>query len=195
MISISCRCAAPKIAGPRPGREVVLQPELRQQVPGPPGEVAPVEEDAGTAAELAHEQVLRDREVRDDVRLLVDDADAGRVRVGRRAEVLRRPVNLQAPASGRCTPSMMRISVDLPAPFSPTSASTSPARMPSDTSDSACTTPKRLETPLHGEERTRLRRLLGGGGRIGEAVPCRHLWQIRSLYCAKLAAVIRSGVT
>ena len=41
----------------------------------------------------------------------------------------------------------MRISVVLPAPFSPRIASTSPARMSRSTSRSACTSPKRRETP------------------------------------------------
>src|SRR5271165_7020982 len=40
---------------------------------------------------------------------------------------------------------MILISVDLPAPLSPASASTSPAASDSDTRSSACTPPKRLE--------------------------------------------------
>ena len=50
------------------------------------------------------------------------------------------------PASGRMTPETIRPRVDLPAPFSPTSACTEPARAPSDTSLSALVSPKCLET-------------------------------------------------
>src|SRR5262245_39174691 len=45
-------------------------------------------------------------------------------------------------------PEMILISVDLPAPLSPTSATTSPAYTSKSTWSSACTAPKRLETPL-----------------------------------------------
>src|SRR5436309_578066 len=43
---------------------------------------------------------------------------------------------------------MLLIRVDLPAPLSPTSAITSPARTSKSTSVSACTTPNDFETPL-----------------------------------------------
>ena len=51
------------------------------------------------------------------------------------------------PVNCRSRPPRMRISVVLPAPFSPRIASTSPARMSRSTSRSACTSPKRRETP------------------------------------------------
>src|ERR1700751_747256 len=44
-------------------------------------------------------------------------------------------------------PEMVLTSVDLPAPLSPTSATTSPGRTSKSTSWSACTGPKRLLTP------------------------------------------------
>ena len=50
------------------------------------------------------------------------------------------------PASSRCAPLMHLISVDLPAPLSPSRASTSPARTSSATSSSASTAPKRFVT-------------------------------------------------
>ena len=52
-----------------------------------------------------------------------------------------------SPSSGWWTPAMIFVSVDLPAPFSPTSPWTSPARKASETSASAWTGPKRLLTP------------------------------------------------
>src|SRR5262245_57603847 len=48
------------------------------------------------------------------------------------------------PASGRWTPARTFIRVDLPAPFSPTTASTSPGETESDTPSSACTPGKCL---------------------------------------------------
>ena len=48
------------------------------------------------------------------------------------------------PLSGRCTPARILTSVDLPAPFSPTSACASPRRSSMKPSTSACTAPKLL---------------------------------------------------
>ena len=53
-----------------------------------------------------------------------------------------------SPPSGCSTPPTMFISVDLPAPFSPISACTSPARSSKDTPVSARTAPKRLVMPV-----------------------------------------------
>ena len=50
------------------------------------------------------------------------------------------------PASGRTSPDAIPISVDLPAPFSPSSACTSPANAANETSLTATTPPKRFET-------------------------------------------------
>src|SRR5712691_611406 len=49
-----------------------------------------------------------------------------------------------SPLSAECVPATHLISVDLPAPLSPTSAITSPARTSKSTSDSACTEPNDL---------------------------------------------------
>src|SRR5262245_28287782 len=54
-----------------------------------------------------------------------------------------RPSTRTTPRSGRCTPPRMRISVDLPAPFSPTMAWISPNATP----PSASVAPNRLPTP------------------------------------------------
>src|SRR5689334_8773158 len=57
------------------------------------------------------------------------------------------PSMLISPSSGGCTPPRIFISVLLPAPFSPISASTSPARSESETPCSATTPGKRLVMP------------------------------------------------
>ena len=57
------------------------------------------------------------------------------------------PSTAISPRSGRCTPPRMRTSVDLPAPFSPTSACTSPASTSKSTPSSARVAPKCLDTP------------------------------------------------
>src|SRR5687767_13712704 len=59
-----------------------------------------------------------------------------------------RPPISSVPASGVSAPLMIRISVDLPAPFSPTSAWTSPARTSNVTPRSACTATKDLAMPV-----------------------------------------------
>ena len=84
-------------------------------------------------------EVVEEREV------LVDGLDAERPRGRRRGD--RRPARRRArscPRRARCTPLMHLISVDLPAPLSPSSASTSPASTSRSTSSSAVTAPKRL---------------------------------------------------
>src|SRR3982074_1369714 len=58
-----------------------------------------------------------------------------------------RPSHSMTPLSAGPTPEITLMSVDLPAPLSPTRATTSPARICSSTSTSACTPPNRLETP------------------------------------------------
>src|ERR1700746_4045513 len=55
-----------------------------------------------------------------------------------------RPSNLIVPLSGEWVPAMHLTSVVLPAPLSPTSAITSPARTSKSTSSSACTDPNVL---------------------------------------------------
>src|SRR2546423_1807353 len=58
-----------------------------------------------------------------------------------------RPSKRIRPLSAVCIPATHLISVDLPAPLSPTSAITSPSLTSKSTSWSACTEPKFLETP------------------------------------------------
>src|SRR3954452_5639867 len=58
------------------------------------------------------------------------------------------PSKLIVPASGGWMPAIVLTSVDLPAPLSPTSATTSPDWTSKSTSLSACTGPKLLLTPL-----------------------------------------------
>src|SRR3954470_3773934 len=57
------------------------------------------------------------------------------------------PSNTTSPESGEWMPAMHLISVDLPAPLSPTSAITSPFRTSKSTSVSACTEPNVFERP------------------------------------------------
>src|SRR4051794_31017009 len=57
------------------------------------------------------------------------------------------PSKLTLPASIVWMPEIALTRVDLPAPLSPTSATTSPARASKSTSSKACTGPKRLLTP------------------------------------------------
>ena len=57
------------------------------------------------------------------------------------------PWNTIAPASGRIVPVATFMSVDLPAPFSPSRACTSPGSTSSETSVRAATPPKLLEMP------------------------------------------------
>src|SRR5674476_1011697 len=58
------------------------------------------------------------------------------------------PSSSISPASWGCTPARILTSVDLPAPLSPTSATTSPATTSRSTSVRALTDPKDLEMPL-----------------------------------------------
>src|SRR6185437_4087958 len=51
------------------------------------------------------------------------------------------------PRSGRASPARIEISVVLPAPFGPSNPKNSPASTRRSTSQSACTSPKRLATP------------------------------------------------
>ncbi len=84
--------------------------------------------------------VFRDREVREQCGLLVDRGDPQRAR--RAPGVLcgtRWPSIMSVPESAVTAPVITLISVDFPAPFSPSSACTSPARSSNETPFSACT--------------------------------------------------------
>src|SRR5260370_25190269 len=69
-----------------------------------------------------------------------DKASAGEERIASA------PPMRYVPESGRCTPDRILISVDLPAPLSPRTQSTSAGGRAIDTSVSATTLPKRLAT-------------------------------------------------
>ncbi|GIE78746.1 hypothetical protein Aph02nite_46960 [Actinoplanes philippinensis] len=65
---------------------------------------------------------------------------------GRRNDRYGRPPTSAAPASGRSSPRITRMVVDLPAPFGPMNPVTCPARTANDIPSSACADPKRLRT-------------------------------------------------
>ena len=88
-------------------------------------------------------------EVRDEVQLLVDDADA-QARARRAGSRSRRGCAVEADLAGvlaRTRRSRIFISVDLPAPFSPSSTCTSPARSSRSTPSSATTPGNCLRMP------------------------------------------------
>jgi hypothetical protein len=95
----------------------------------------------------ADEDVLGHVEIGEDHRLLVDRGHAHLAR-GLRAGIARgAPSTRIWPVVGWWMPVMILIMVDLPAPFSPTSACTSPAWRSSDRSVSAWVMPKDFDTP------------------------------------------------
>src|SRR3954451_113789 len=87
------------------------------------------------------------------------------------------PSKTNSPWSAGPTPEIVLTKVDLPAPLSPTSATTSPAATSKSTSWRACTAPNRLDTP----RRLRRGRPLAGASRAPACVstamglrdPCR----------------------
>ena len=116
----SCRCPIESDSTRRPARNRA-----------PPVEERPAEAVDGSAgiAEIADDDVLAGGEGREQVELLVDDADAEPLRVLRIADADRLSVDRDPRAIGRRSrPARMRASVLLPAPFSPISAWTSPRR-------------------------------------------------------------------
>jgi hypothetical protein len=87
----------------------------------------------------ADQEVLRHREVGAEVHLLVHGADAQRLCVEGDRMATSTPSREIVPLSGRSAPVSTRTSVDLPAPFSPTSAWISPRARLKLTLSSACT--------------------------------------------------------
>ena len=73
--------------------------------------------------------------------VLVDRLDAQRLGLGRALEGHLAALEQIRPADGSGAPARILIRVDLPAPLSPSRASTSPARMSKQTSSSAVTAP------------------------------------------------------
>ena len=131
---------------------------------------------AGAAA-VAEHQVLGDREALDQPEVLVHHADARVDRLARRREVDPLAVEEDLALVGRYRPVRMCDSVVLPAPFSPSSACTSPAAA-SKSTRSFATTPgnrfvmPRIETAAgcaavidpRGRRRSRARRARRDGG-------------------------------
>ena len=79
------------------------------------------------AAGAAEHEILGDRQVGEGDRLLVDQRDAELLRDDRSRDLDRLAVEREAsPRVGRCTPARILAKVDLPAPFSPSSAWISP---------------------------------------------------------------------
>ena len=97
------------------------------------------------AAARPMNDVLRDRQIGEERRLLVDDGDARVARVGRAVEVDRLAVDEHlAAVEADARRASILTSVDLPAPFSPTRACTSPAATSREAPSRACAAPKAL---------------------------------------------------
>ncbi len=84
-------------AGPA-RRQLAGDAERLEQGPRPPLEIAPIEKKPGPGVDVAEKDILGDRQLGDDLGLLVDHADAGRVRLRRAAEAHGRPVDEDAAA-------------------------------------------------------------------------------------------------
>ena len=96
----------------------------------------------------AQEHVLDDVQVVGEREVLVDDLDArAGPRPWDRGRETGEPSKTISPSSAGWIPAMHLMSVDLPAPLSPTRAMTSPAATRKSTWYSAWTAPKRFETP------------------------------------------------
>ena len=120
-----------------------IEEPLRPLAPLAPADPPPV------AARLQPQgDVLGHRQVGEERRLLIDGRDPQRLGPRRVVALDRLPVNLHRPLVGACAPVMILISVDLPAPFSPISAWTSPARRSNETPFRAWTPPKALLIPV-----------------------------------------------
>ena len=124
------RSAAGWRAGASPterARVDVLQPDARQQLRAR-SRSAPTAHEPAARRQPAHQQVVLHRELGQQAKLLVDDADARRAGLGRAGVAAcprRRPG--RSPASRRMAPVSTLMIVDLPAPFSPARQCTSPA--------------------------------------------------------------------
>src|SRR5688500_17228575 len=92
------------------------------------------------------------------------------------------PSKNTSPVSAEWMPATHLMSVDLPAPLSPTSAITSPGWTAKSTSVSACTDPKLLEIPRSssrgvGAEAVVMDAVVGGGAPSGPPPPDRSYLQ------------------
>ena len=77
-----------QIARPDPWPEILLEPESGQHLARAPLKIGAVEKHPVDAAKVAEKQILGDGQVRNDVRLLMDDPDSQRMGVGGRSERL-----------------------------------------------------------------------------------------------------------
>jgi hypothetical protein len=91
------------------------------------------------AREPGKKYIFGDREVREYVQLLVDQRHAAVDGIGRVEGQVPEAVQREGARVGLGTPARMFTRVDLPAPFSPTTPSTSPAESVNDTSRSTLT--------------------------------------------------------
>ena len=108
---------------------VDVEPEPLAELDDPAIGLVPIEEDRVRHRLLAEEDVVGDRQHRDQHEVLVDHADPARDRVGRAADRDGLPSSGISPSSGAASPYRMFMSVDFPAPFSPRSAWISPGRL------------------------------------------------------------------
>ena len=111
-------------------------------------ELASLDQAARAAGLASHEQVLGDRQPREQGELLEDRADAEAAGRGCGRVVTSSPSKRTTPDSGLMTPPMILISVLLPAPFSPTSACTSPKLAERCPAVRASTPPNERETSI-----------------------------------------------
>ena len=89
-----------EIAGSGPWAEVVLEAKFGEQAPRAAREIGAIEEEPVDAAKIAEEQILRDRQIGNDVRFLMDDPNSKGVGVGGRAERLLNAVRRQSSLVG-----------------------------------------------------------------------------------------------
>jgi len=113
----------------------------------PPPQLAPLDA-AGTGGQAPRKDVFRDRYRPRERELLKHHPDPERLRSCREAIATGTPCSLIVPPSGDTVPERMPSSVDLPAPFSPTSAWTSPRSNSRDTSSRARVVPNNLPMPV-----------------------------------------------
>ena len=123
----------------------------------------PVDEQAAVA--VADEDVLRDGQVGEDHRLLVDRGDAQSLRVQGAGDVRLCPSTRISPSSGCSTPVMILISVDLPAPFSPEQGVHLAGEQRDRHAVERLGRPEALANVANLEDRLGRRRVLGGHGR------------------------------
>ena len=91
-----------EIARSGPWAEVVLEAKFGEQLARAAGKIGAIEEEPMDAAEIAEEQILGDRQIGNDVRLLMDDPNSKGVGVGGRAErSFERRSAVRVPWSGR----------------------------------------------------------------------------------------------